>query len=57
MNIKDLDKTEIFDALYESVKLQSHYAAILNNYDGGSRIIFNTTYEWIERLRKIREQK
>ena len=54
MDIKDLDKLEIFDALYESVKLQSHYAELLNMYDGGKRLTFKTTYEWIERLRFTR---
>jgi hypothetical protein len=37
-------------ALNESVKLQSHYAAILNDYDGGKRRIFSGPEEWIQRL-------
>jgi len=44
---------EIEIALKESLKLQSHYATILNQYDGGKRIVFNSPEEWIERLRKV----
>jgi hypothetical protein len=46
-----MDKMEI--ALSESVKLQSHYAALLNQYDGGERLTFKSSAEWIERLEKI----
>jgi hypothetical protein len=37
-------------ALEESVKLQSHYAELLNAYDGGERLTFASAEEWIERL-------
>ena len=37
-------------ALEESVKLQSHYAKILNEYDGGKRIIFKNAREWLQRI-------
>jgi len=40
-------------ALEESVKLQSHYAGILNMYDGGQRIEFKDADEWVKRLREI----
>jgi hypothetical protein len=40
-------------ALEESVKLQSHYADLLNMHDGGERMIFKSAAEWIERLREI----
>ena len=39
-------------ALEESLKLQSHYAELLNMWDGGKRMKFPTIYEWIERLKK-----
>ena len=39
-------------ALAESVKLQSHYAAVLNYYDGGKRRQF-TLESWIARLKEI----
>jgi len=39
-------------ALEESLKLQGHYAELLNQYDGGERMIFKTIKEWIERLKK-----
>jgi hypothetical protein len=39
-------------ALEESVKLQSHYASLLNQYDGGERMRFATAHEWIDRLIK-----
>lgn len=37
-------------ALEESVALQSHYAMLLNMYDGGKRIEFSNAQEWIDRL-------
>lgn len=43
---------ELWYALEESVKLQSHYASLLNMYDNGQRIQFNDAKEWLERLRK-----
>ena len=46
-----MDETMI--ALEESVKLQSHYANLLNMHDRGHRITFKSAKDWIERLRKI----
>lgn len=43
----------IRDALDESVKLQSHYAKLLNEYDGGKRMVFTSVDEWIERLKEV----
>jgi len=37
-------------ALEASVKLQSHYAGLLNQYDGGQRLQFSSSEEWLERL-------
>jgi hypothetical protein len=37
------------NALFESVRLQSHYATLLNAHDGGARKTF-TYAEWLERL-------
>ena len=39
-------------ALDESVKLQSHYAKLLNMYDAGKRREFPTTDLWLARLRE-----
>lgn len=44
-------------ALDESVKLQSHYAEILNMRDGGERKIFKNSDEWVERLKSLEENK
>jgi hypothetical protein len=44
----ELDRLQ--KALDESVKLQSHYASLLNQYDGGRRLQFKNAQEWIERL-------
>lgn len=41
-------------ALAESVRLQSHYATLLNQYDGGERLVFKNAREWLERLVKRR---
>lgn len=48
---------ELEAALEESVKLQSHYAGLLNQYDGGLRLGFATVEQWLERLRKCRKTK
>ena len=37
-------------ALAESVKLQSHYADLLNMQDTGHRLLFKNSAEWINRL-------
>jgi hypothetical protein len=49
-----IDREELFRALEKSVDLQSHYASLLNQYDGGKRLKFRTAYEWLERLRKMK---
>jgi hypothetical protein len=45
------------DALEESVKLQSHYAVLLNAYDGGLRLAFESADDWIARLKEVQNQK
>ncbi len=45
-----LDLARCRYALGESVKLQSHYAQLLNMHDGGERIGFTDADEWIARL-------
>lgn len=42
-------------ALAESVKLQAHYAELLNMHDGGARLIFPTVESWLERLSRLTE--
>jgi hypothetical protein len=44
---------EMGAALEESLKLQSHYALLLNEYDGGTRMIFKTPEAWLDRLRTL----
>ena len=43
---------ETMIALEESVTLQSHYASLLNDYDGGKRRQFETAAAWMTRLRE-----
>lgn len=50
--VKELETTSL--ALDQSVKLQSHYAGLLNQYDGGSRLQFDSAKDWIERLEEVR---
>lgn len=51
----ELWKTAKLDeALEESVKMQSHYAALLNDYDGGKRIVFASADEWLKRLATLK---
>lgn len=47
---------EVWEALEQSVKLQSHYATLLNMHDGGKRTPFKDANEWLHRLREV-EQK
>lgn len=46
---------ELEHALAESVKLQSHYAKLLNMYDGGQRTCFKDSEEWLTRLKAMQE--
>ena len=41
------------EALRESLKLQSHYARLLNMYDGGERMEFPTVQAWLDRLAEV----
>ena len=47
-------KDEIEAALEESVKLQSHYATLLNGWDGGQRMTFPSASAWMTRLAMLR---
>ncbi len=42
-------------SLEESVKLQSHYAKMLNVWDEGERRLFLTAEEWIKRVKEVQE--
>lgn len=46
---------ELKEALAESVKLQAHYATLLNQWDGGKRIVFPDAEAWLARLRELRK--
>ena len=48
---------EVYHALEELVKLQSHYADLLNIYDNGLRMIFIDAEHWLERLRELEKEK
>ena len=41
-------------ALEESVSLQSHYAGLLNGYDGGTRKQFSCAQEWLDILAELK---
>jgi hypothetical protein len=41
------------DALERSVSLQSHYARLLNDYDGGRRLTFGDARAWLDRLDEL----
>lgn len=47
---------ELLDALEKSVQLQSHYAQLLNAWDGGERLQFENGQAWLARLRSIKPQ-
>jgi hypothetical protein len=44
-------------ALDELVKLQAHYASLLNQYDGGERMQFASRHAWLDRLEHLRSQE
>jgi hypothetical protein len=44
-------------ALEESVKLQSHYASLLNMYDEGKRLTFKSVDEWLQRIQLIQPRR
>lgn len=46
----------LLEALRESVKLQSHYATLLNMHDGGERMTF-TVESWMARLAALKPQE
>lgn len=48
-----LNEAQLLLALEESVKLQVHYAELLNQYDGGERLIFANAEAFMERLREL----
>lgn len=47
-------ESELTQALQESVKYQSHYAELLNAYDGGHRMLFESAKAWMKRLRDLK---
>ena len=49
--------TPLMVALEELVKLQSHYAGLLNQFDGGQRHQFTNADEWLARLKEIGKLK
>ena len=51
------DAQKMRAALDESVKLQAHYAVSLNTWDGGERIVFKTTDEWLARLDDLNRRR
>ena len=53
-NFKRIDHLE--EALKESIKIQSHYAKLLNMHDGGERIEFQTVDEWVDRLQSLKRK-
>ena len=50
---KELQPINLIKALEKSLELQSHYATLLNQYDIGEHMIFNTVDKWTERLRRL----
>jgi len=51
----DHETCKVWTALRESVRFQSHYAALLNDYDGGERLVFPDAESWIARLVSLRK--
>ena len=45
------------EALEHSVRVQSHYAWLLNMCDGGQRMRFDDADTWLNRLKELKEKK
>jgi hypothetical protein len=50
-DLKD-EVSRLTTALEASVRLQSHYAGLLNIYDQGQRMQFKSVEAWLKRLEK-----
>lgn len=50
LRLKDERIEKLKRALEDSVRLQAHYAELLNGWDGGKRIVFKSVEEWLKRL-------
>lgn len=48
-----VEHDEVLVGLIELVKLQAHYATLLNMHDGGERHAFASAAEWMARLREL----
>jgi hypothetical protein len=53
--LEALGYRELLEALEKSVKLQSHYARLLNMNDGGKRMTFDSAASWMERLKSLEQ--
>jgi hypothetical protein len=53
LNADRVSASDLRRALDESLKLQAHYAKVLNMWDGGDRLIFENAEEWIERTKVL----
>ncbi len=47
------DRSALAVAMIESVKLQTHYAQLLNQYDGGDRTRFEDPQDWLDRMAEL----
>ena len=56
MDVLSKQIVELHEALDTSIKFQSHYAELLNMHDGGERIIFKNSEQWIKRLQAPQEK-
>jgi hypothetical protein len=57
LKAKDAEIERLRYALEESVKLQSHYAMLLNMWDGGERMQFDSAQVWLDRLASIQRAR
>lgn len=51
------ENEKLREALKESVRLQSHYAGLLNSWDGGQRLQFEDEEAWLKRLADLRARR
>jgi hypothetical protein len=51
-----LQSEMLLESLEQSVRLQSHYAMLLNMHDGGTRLQFANAAEWAARLKLLKRE-
>lgn len=55
MKVAEATREQLELALCSSVRMQAHYATLLNMHDGGERRTFDSADAWLTRLEEVAE--